>query len=32
MATHDFMVIGKFPSRMLKTERGRVYDSSLAEV
>src|SRR5215210_5323455 len=31
MATHDFMVIGKFPSRMLKTERGRVYDSSLAE-
>jgi len=32
MATHDFMVIGKFPSRMLKTERGRVYDSMLAEV
>jgi cell division transport system ATP-binding protein len=32
MATHDFMVIGKFPSRMLKTERGRVYDSTLAEV
>jgi cell division transport system ATP-binding protein len=32
MATHDFMVIGKFPSRMLKTERGRVFDSSLAEV
>lgn len=32
MATHDFMVISKFPSRMLKTEKGRVYDSSLAEV
>jgi len=32
MATHDFMVIGKFPSRMLKTYRGRVYDSSVAEV
>jgi cell division transport system ATP-binding protein len=32
MATHDFMVIGKFPSRMLKTERGKVYDSTLAEV
>src|SRR5215213_10455191 len=27
MATHDYIVIGKFPSRMLKTERGRVYDS-----
>jgi cell division transport system ATP-binding protein len=32
MATHDFMVISKNPSRMLKTERGRVFDSSLAEV
>src|SRR6266496_5906723 len=32
MATHDFMVIGKFPSRMLKTERGKVFDSTLAEV
>lgn len=32
MATHDFMVISKNPSRMLKTERGKVYDSAVAEV
>ena len=32
MATHDFIVIGKNPSRMLKTERGKVYDSAVAEV
>lgn len=32
MATHDFIVISKFPSRMLKTESGKVYDSAVAEV
>ena len=32
MATHDFIVISKFPSRMLKTESGRVYDSAVVEV
>ncbi len=32
MATHDFIVISKNPSRMLKTERGKVYDSAVAEV
>ncbi len=26
MATHDYMVIKKFPSRMVKTERGKVFD------
>ena len=28
MATHDFIVINRYPSRMLKTERGHVYDSA----
>jgi len=28
MATHDFIVINRYPSRILKTERGRVFDSS----
>src|ERR1700733_14701174 len=32
MATHDFLVISKYPSRMLKTERGKVFDSAVAEV
>jgi cell division transport system ATP-binding protein len=32
MATHDFIVISKYPSRMLKTERGQVFDSAVAEV
>ena len=32
MATHDFIVISKNPSRMLKTERGQVFDSAVAEV
>lgn len=27
MATHDFIVINRYPSRMLKTEQGRVVDS-----
>jgi cell division transport system ATP-binding protein len=28
MATHDFMVINKFPARVVKTERGRVIDNA----
>ena len=28
MATHDFIVINRYPSRILKTERGLVFDSS----
>jgi cell division transport system ATP-binding protein len=29
MATHDFIVINRYPSRMLTTERGKVTDSAL---
>ena len=32
MATHDFMVINSYPSRMLKTEGGRVLDSASVAV
>ncbi len=32
MATHDFIVINRYPSRMLKTERGRVFDSATLNV
>lgn len=32
MATHDFVVIENYPSRILKTERGAVLDSNMAEV
>jgi cell division transport system ATP-binding protein len=28
MATHDYMVINKFPARMIKTEHGRVEDNA----
>ena len=28
MATHDYMVIHKFPARTIKTERGKVYDNA----
>ena len=28
MATHDFIVINRYPSRMLKTEYGKLVDSS----
>lgn len=31
MATHDFIVINRYPSRMLTTERNRVYDSAVEE-
>ncbi len=30
MATHDFIVINRYPSRMLRTEKGRVIDSATA--
>ena len=32
MATHDFIVINRYPSRMLKTELGKVVDSSVGVV
>jgi cell division transport system ATP-binding protein len=28
MATHDYMVINKFPARMVRTERGQVLDNA----
>ena len=28
MATHDYMVINKFPARTIKTEAGRVIDNA----
>jgi cell division transport system ATP-binding protein len=28
MATHDYIVINKFPARMIKTERGKVIDNA----
>lgn len=28
MATHDYVVVRKFPSRTIKTERGKVYDNA----
>lgn len=32
MATHDFIVINRYPSRMLKTEAGKVIDSAAVTV
>ena len=32
MATHDFIVINRYPSRMLKTEGGKVMDSAAVAV
>lgn len=32
MATHDYIVINRYSARMLKTERGRVYDSATVAV
>ncbi len=32
MATHDFIVINRYPSRMLKTEAGKVIDSAAVGV
>ena len=31
MATHDFIVINRYPSRILKTEKGKVLDSAAGE-
>jgi cell division transport system ATP-binding protein len=28
MATHDYMVIQKFPARMVRTEKGMVIDNA----
>ena len=28
MATHDYIVINKFPARMVRTERGKVFDNA----
>lgn len=32
MATHDYMVIKKFPARMIKTEAGKVWDNASIEI
>jgi cell division transport system ATP-binding protein len=32
MATHDYIVINRYPARMLKTERSKVYDSAAVAV
>lgn len=32
MATHDYMVMNKFPARVVKTERGRVYDNATISI
>jgi len=32
MATHDFIVINRYPGRMLKTERGKVFDSASSTI
>jgi cell division transport system ATP-binding protein len=32
MATHDYMVINKFPARTLKTERGKVIDNATISI
>ncbi len=32
MATHDYMVIKKFPARMIKTEMGKVWDNASVEM
>jgi cell division transport system ATP-binding protein len=32
MATHDYIVINKFPARMVKTERGKVIDNATISI
>ena len=32
MATHDYLVINKFPARTIKTERGKVWDNASVSV
>jgi cell division transport system ATP-binding protein len=32
MATHDYIVVQKFPARMIRTERGRVIDNATISI
>jgi len=32
MATHDYIVINKFPARMLRTEKGKVIDNATISI
>jgi len=32
MATHDYIVVQKFPARMIRTERGRVFDNATISI
>lgn len=32
MASHDYMVVTKFPARTIKTERGKVYDNASVSI
>ena len=32
MATHDYIVVNKFPARTLKTERGKVFDNAFVSM
>jgi len=32
MATHDYVVINKYPSRTIKTEKGKVWDNASVNV
>jgi cell division transport system ATP-binding protein len=32
MATHDYLVIKKFPARTIKTETGKVWDNATVEM
>jgi cell division transport system ATP-binding protein len=32
MATHDYIVVQKFPARMIRTERGRVTDNATISI
>ena len=32
MATHDYIVVQKFPARMIRTERGRMIDNATISI
>ena len=32
MATHDYIVVNKYPARTIKTERGRVEDNATISI
>jgi cell division transport system ATP-binding protein len=32
MATHDYIVVQKFPARMIRTEHGRVIDNATISI